>query len=221
MPKEMGTGFTLEDIKTFLTENAAEADVIEFVASLATDKPVNPELVTAYLQTNEGKGLIQPMMDQRVTEAIKTHDEKSKKAIEAGIKAGIAAEMIRLNPSETPEQKRLRELEEKDRKRDEEWEREKLNGRIKELAFKEGVRPEFLAGLNFGSFEEASLYLQNFKAEKTSIETAKVNELMASGYKPGSPATKPNSNKLDLTKMSQDELIRMELNGELDSQIEA
>lgn len=211
-------GFGLDDVRAFFAANAEEPAVVEYLKSLGSEKQINPDLVTAYLQTVEGRALIQPMMDQRVTEAIKTHDEKSKKQIEAGIKAGIAAEMIRLNPSETPEQKRLRELEEKDRKRDEEWEREKLNGRIKELAFKEGIRPDFLAGINFGSFEEASLYVQNFKKEKAEIETAKVNELMASGYKPGSPAVNAQK-KLDASKLSFEDAVRMELNGELDEAI--
>lgn len=215
MAGEMGN-ITLADVQSFISANREEPDVAEFIVAISVEKPINPELVSAYLQTNEGKNLIQPLIDERVTQAVKTHDEKSKSKIEAGIKAGIAAEMIRLNPTETPEQKQLREMRIDQETMKAAWEKDKLNGRIKELAFQHGLRPEFISGINFGSEEEATLYMQKFKAEKEAIETAKINELMASGFKPGSPAPKPG-NKTDLSKLSQAELIAMEMNGELDA----
>ena len=129
-------------------------------------------------------------MDQRVTDAIKTHDEKSKPKIDAAIKSGIAAEMLRLNPQETPEQRRLRELEEKDRLRDQEWENEKLRGKIKEIAFKEGIDPAFIEGIPFPSTEEATLYIQRYKEKFNKDLEKNLNERLAA-------TIKPNAGKLD------------------------
>jgi hypothetical protein len=177
---------TLDDVKKFLDSMKDDPDVMEYLVSVSVDKPLNPELVSAYLQTTEGKNLIQPMMDQRVTDAIKTHDEKQKPKIDASIKSGIAAEMLRLNPQETPEQRRLRELEEKDRLRDQEWENEKLRGKIKEIAFNEGIDPTFIEGIPFPSTEEATLYIQRFKEHTGKTVEKEVNErIAASSYKPG------------------------------------
>lgn len=206
----------LEAVQAYLAEHKDDPDVAAFIVAVSVDKPINPELVSAYLQTNEGKNLIQPLMDQRVTDAIKTHDEKNRAKIEAGVKAGIAAEMIRLNPQETPEQKQLREMRLEQETMKAAWEKDKMNGTIKELAFQNGLKPEFISGINFGSVEEATLYMQKFKAERAAIETAKVNELLAQGFKPGSGMPQKDGNKLDLSKLSQADLIKMELTGELD-----
>jgi hypothetical protein len=210
---------TLEDVQKFITDKKDDPDVIQFVTSISIDKPLNPDIVSAYLQTTEGKNLIQPLMDQRVTEAIKTHDEKNKAKIDAGIKAGIAAEMLRLNPQESPEQKQIRELRAEQEKYKQEWENDKKNGQIKELAFQIGIDPVFISGINFGSVEEANLYMQKFKAKESEIGIAKVNELMAQGYKPGGSAPKPDNKKVDLSKLSQAELMKMEMSGELDAVI--
>ena len=68
-----GSEITLDDVKAFIEANKGNPDIAEFIVSISVDKPLNPELVSAYLQTTEGKNLIQPMMDQRVTEAINPH----------------------------------------------------------------------------------------------------------------------------------------------------
>lgn len=215
----MEMDLTLDDVKKFFEANKDVPEVAEYIVSISVEKPVNPELVSAYLQTVEGKNLIQPLMDQRVTEAIKTHDEKNKAKIEAGIKAGIAAEMIRLNPQETPEQKQLREMRIEQENLKTAWEKDKMNSQIKELAFNHNIKPEFISGINFGSVEEANLYMQKFKAEREAIKTATVNELMAQGYKPGGAAPRKEGTKVDLSKLTPEEAIRMEMNGELDAAI--
>jgi hypothetical protein len=210
---------TLEQVKNFIEANKDNPDVAEFVVSISVDKPLNPELVSAYLQTTEGKNLIQPMMDQRVTDAIKTHDEKSKPKIDAAIKSGIAAEMLRMNPQETPEQRQVRELMQKQKEMEEQWENDKRNSKIKELAFKEGLDPSFIEGIPFPSVEEATLYMQRFKDFHSKSLEKEINERMASSaYKPNKGDDK-DKNKVDLSKLSQADLIRMEMEGSLDQAI--
>jgi hypothetical protein len=177
---------------------------------------MNAELVSAYLQTTEGKNLIQPMMDQRVTDAIKTHDEKQKPKIDALVKSQIAAEMLRLNPTETPEQREMRELRQKTKEMEDNWEADKRNSKIKELAFKEGIDPTFIEGTPFNSIEEAQLWMQRYKDFHNRALEKELNERMASSsFKPGSGKDE-NKNKIDLSKLSRADLVKMELEGKLD-----
>jgi hypothetical protein len=155
-------------------------------------------------------------MDKRVTDAIKTHDDTSKPKIDAAIKAGIAAEMLRLNPQETPEQRRLRELEDKDRKRDEEWENEKKIAKIKELAYKANIDPSFIEGINFNSPEEFNLYSQRFTEFTNKEVERKVNERMAS-IAPKPQAGKGQDERPDISKLTDKEILAMEMSGQLDT----
>jgi len=209
---------TLDDVKAFIESNKANPDVAEFVVSISVDKPMSPELVGAYLQTTEGKNLVQPMIDQRVTDAIKTHDEKQKPKVDAAIKSGIAAEMLRLNPQETAEQRQVRELLQNQKEMQEQMEKDKRDAKIKELAFKESVSPDFVEGIPFPSVEEATLYIQRYKDHFNKALEKEINERMAKdSYKPGKG--KEEEKKIDLSKLSQAELIKMEMDGQLDQAI--
>lgn len=210
---------TLDEIRSFIEANKTNPDVAEFIVSISVDKPLNPELVSAYLQTIEGKNLIQPMMDKRVTEAIKTHDETQKPKIDAAIKSGIAAEMLRLNPQETPEQRQVRELLANQKEMQENWERDKRNSKIKELAFKENIDPAFIEGISFPSVEEATLYIQRYKDFHNKAVEKAINERLAmDSFRPGK-GKDDDKKKVDLTKLSREELIRMEMDGKLDQAI--
>ncbi|MFA5750380.1 MAG: hypothetical protein WC895_04115 [Candidatus Shapirobacteria bacterium] len=215
----MDNDITLEQVKEFIEANKSNADVAEYIVSVSVDKPMNAELVSAYLQTTEGKNLIQPMMDQRVTDAIKTHDEKQKPKIDALVKSQIAAEMLRLNPTETPEQREMRELRQKTKEMEDQWEADKRNSKIKELAFKEGIDPLFIEGTPFNSVEESQLWMQRFKEFHNKALEKELNERLAStSFKPGS-GKDDDKKKIDLSKLTQADLIKMELEGKLDEAI--
>jgi hypothetical protein len=174
---------TIDEVKDWLKAKEKDETVISFLAEMNPDKPVTAEQVNEFLSTEEGKNLIQPIMDKHTTEGIKTY---RKNQFDREVKSAVAAEIYKLNPSETPEQKRIRELEEKDRQRDAEWARKDLDSQINTLAFKEGVDSEFLSGIAFNSLPEAQLYIKNFKNKIETAKTEKANELLASGFKPGS-----------------------------------
>jgi hypothetical protein len=147
---------TIEQIKAFVEVNKDRADVVEYMATLAVEKPLNIETVNGYLGTIEGKNLLQPILDRYATQAIKTHDEKQKPIIDATVKSRINEELIKLNPTETPEQRRIRELEEKDRQRDAQWEREKLNNLITSEFAKRNVPLELAKDIPYPSVEHAT-----------------------------------------------------------------
>lgn len=204
---------TFDQVKAFLEANSDDETIKTYLKGLVPEEPITPDKVKAYLDTPDGKALIQPMMDKRVTEALDTYKRKT---FDNEVNARVAAELLKRNPEETPEQKRVRELEENMRRMKEEQEMERLKSQIKDLAFKEGVSLDFIDNIPFTSVEQANLYIRNFKTEIENAKTAKVNELLASGYKPGAGNEIKSTNKVDLSKLSEKEMIEMEMAGELD-----
>jgi hypothetical protein len=178
---EENTEITLDQVKGFLSQNK---DKPEIVALLSELNPITTDAVSVFLETKEGQDLIQPYGDKRVTSAIDTY---KKGKFESEVKARLAAELLKINPTESSEQKQIREMREEMEQEKKERERERLQGQIKELAFKEQVDPEFISGINFGSFEEAALYTKTFKAKQEELKIKVTNELLANGsYKPKS-----------------------------------
>lgn len=204
---------TLDQVKEYLTQNKDKPEIATLFSEL---HPITVDEVSAFLETKEGQDLIQPYGDKRVTSAIETY---KKGKFEAEVKARVAAELLKMNPAETPEQKQIRELRETMETDKKEREHERLIGQIKELAFNEKVNPKFISGINFASLEEAALYVKNFKAEQEILKTATVNELLANGsYKPKG-GNDPDKKKIDLSKLTMEEAIELEMKGELDKQI--
>lgn len=64
---------------------------------------LNKDTVGSYLQTDEGIGLVAPMIDQSVSKGINAWKEKNLENI-------IQERVSELNPAETPEQKQLKQL---------------------------------------------------------------------------------------------------------------
>lgn len=207
---------TIQDVREFLEANKESSEVQEVLRVYVPDKPVTPDMVNSYLGTEEGKRLVQPMMDKRVTEALETF---KKKTFESEVSSRVAAELLKRNPEETAEQKRIRELEQNMKRSEEERQAEKLKSQIKDMAFKEGVPLDFIDEIPFASPEHAALYMRRFKQQITDAQTAKVNELLANGFKPGTGNPKDSSGKKDISKLSQEELVKLELEGKLDEYI--
>jgi len=194
---------TLEEIKKFFEENKDDAEVTTYIESLTKDNPLNPELVGAYLNTTEGKAIVQPMIDSRVTEAIKTHDEKQKPKVEAAIKAGITAEMLRLNPAETPEQRQIREMRQSQEEMKNEWERERLDNQITTEAAKRNIPIDIVKGIPFPSFDHAVNVMTAYEQQKQKDIEKEVNARLAVVPKPGNG--KQNDNGPDFKSMSKEE----------------
>lgn len=208
---------TLDDVKKFFEDHKEDEDVKVYLGELVPApeaKPIGVDDVKSWLELPEGKSFIQPIMDKRVTESIETY---RKKTLEPEVNARVAAELLKRNPEETPADRRIRELEENQRRMDEERLLEKKVSQIKELAFKEGVDPDFISGISFDSIEAAALYMRRYKQKIEEAKKEKANELFATGgFKPGSGNQKETSTKKDLSKMSLKEAIALEEAGEFD-----
>lgn len=92
----------LEQVKLFLKENKDQKEVQEYLKGFNS---TNIDDIKAYLESVEGKQLIQPKLDSYFTKGLETWKQNNLKKL-------IDEEVKKLNPDETPEQKRIRELEE-------------------------------------------------------------------------------------------------------------
>ncbi|MEH7346463.1 DUF4355 domain-containing protein [Bacillus sp. JJ1532] len=94
----------LQAVKTFLEEQKNNEEVKAYLQGLSQ---VTPEGVKTFLDTDEGKRLLQPKLDQYYTKGLDTWKSNHlQKLIDDAVSKAT-------NPNETPEQKRIRELEEK------------------------------------------------------------------------------------------------------------
>ncbi len=91
---------SLDDVKKVLDENKSDSEVESYLKNLILTK----ENVKSFVETTEGKKLIQPILDQHFTKGLETWKEKTL--------PGILDEKIKEKyPDETEEQKRLRKIE--------------------------------------------------------------------------------------------------------------
>lgn len=206
---------TLEDVKNFIDANKADASVVEYITSISIDKPLNPEVVKGYLETIEGKTVIQPILDSFASRSIASHDEKKKKEIEAEIARKVNEKLMEMNKEDTPEQKAYKEQAQRIKDLEEQYENDKKLAKINEIAYKEGIDPAFVEGLTFDSAEHFGLYANRFKEYVKKANEKVVNELMAATPKP--KGGKGQEEKVDISKLSDDEILKMEMAGTLDT----
>jgi len=99
---------TLDDVKNYFNENEEDKEVAEFVAGLK--KIELPEVVDFLETTDEGQRYLRSEKDRHFDKAIETWKANSLPNLLKEERDKVTAE---LNPAETPEQKRLKELEDK------------------------------------------------------------------------------------------------------------
>lgn len=177
---------TLEQIKKFFDENKERADVVEYLNSFVVEKELNTETVNAYLETPEGKVVLQPRLDRYATQAIKTHDEKQAPVIEAKIKAGVNEGIRKLHPEETEEQKQIREMREDMERMKKDGESEKLRSAILLEANNRKIPKELVESIPYPSVDHFVNAATVFTKLQEEIKTRAINEYIASNsFKPG------------------------------------
>lgn len=141
------------------------------------------DVVSRWLnEDEEGKKFMQSLTDKRVTQAINTYRENH---FEDEVKTRVESEYRRLHPDETPEQKRLREVE----KKMAEGERRAKVAELGKIAFQHanavgvdgaGDLLDYFIGNNE---EETRMRIDKFKDFVKLREEKKVNEILASNTK--------------------------------------
>lgn len=207
---------TIEVVREWLAENKATEGVQAFLKELGTADPqLSAEAVMPWLETEDGKKALEPIIDRERTRAVKTHDAKVKDQAEAEVKRRVAEELLRANPQETPEQKQIRELREEITKERTTRERDALKRAIVEEAARQQVPSWWVDEYSGSTLEEAKVFLGRVKKHDDEIVTRAKNELLATGYKPGSGNGQNGAKKVDPSKVSFDEAVKLEMEGKL------
>lgn len=212
----------IAEIKAYLESNKENEDVKAFVAEL-TPK-VTTDLVAAFLESEEGMKILKthPETDRRVSDGVKTAVEKERAKIDAEVKRLVAAEMLKRNPTETEEQKQIRELKEGFEAEKAARARETLQRQLIEAGTKKNVDVVTLieAGWLPTSIEEGLVALEKLAKRDADLDARIRNELVTSGsYKPGSG--QGDKKKPDLGNLTRDQMIELEVAGELDKYLSA
>lgn len=145
----------LEKVKQFLEDNKDNEEVKMFLEELR--RPTRED-VEGFLETDEGRKLLQPRLDQYFTKGLNTWKEKNlEKLVEERVKE--------LYPEETEEQKRIRALEKKIEEAERrERQKELLNKAI--LAATEKGLPTDMVQFFVGEDEDTTLSNLNMFEEK-------------------------------------------------------
>lgn len=207
---------TIADVKKFLEESKDSDETKAFLAELVKPAEVTPDMFKAYAESDDGKVILEPMVDKRVTEAVKTRDKFwEKERLEPEVKKRVAAEVLKLNPKEEPWQREIRELKEENEKEKAERAKDQLKRQIVEKAQAIGVDAFFLEDFLPPTLEQGELYLKRIVDRDKKIAEKAANDLMASGKFVPSGA-KPQEKKIDLSKLSFEDAVKLELEGKLD-----
>lgn len=177
----------LEQVKKLLAESKAGKDIPE--TDLIAALTLTPEAVSEYLETDEGKKIILPRIDQGVTKGIESFKKNNlDKLVEERYNA--------THPPETPADKKMRELEENLSKEKSERMRESLRNKLLSEATKKSL-PVDMIDLLIGADEENSLKnLSTYESVFTKVLSAEVEKKFAAGGRmPGgtSGGTPPKS----------------------------
>ena len=99
---------TFKDIQEWVKSNPDSKEYKDFLAA-QLQAFLKSENGQTFLFSEEGKTLYKPEIDRRVTQAIKTYEEKT---VPAKIKEAVDAKLKEINPEESPLEKRMRAIEE-------------------------------------------------------------------------------------------------------------
>ncbi|EHQ90175.1 DUF4355 domain-containing protein [Desulfosporosinus youngiae] len=185
----------LNEVKSFIEQNAQNEEVRNYIGGFIT-----PDRVNSWLETEDGKKLIQPKLDQFFSKGLETWKTNNLEKL-------VSDEVAKRNPSETPEQKQIRELTERLNKKEAEEKRQSLMNKGLLEADKRKL-PKEVVSFFLGEDEEATT------ANLTKLEeifnkhiTDSVEQRLKGGYKP------PAGGKTDEAELLKEQ-IRKSLNGE-------
>jgi hypothetical protein len=133
------------------------------------ESKINSDVVSEWLETDEGRKFLQPLFDKKITQAIGTYKENTlPKLVEQEISSRF--------PAETPEQKQLRALQEKLDKMESTTQKEKLLNQAIIEGNNMGISPNITKYVLGNSIEETRLNLMTVQNEINSIVQKEVEQ---------------------------------------------
>jgi hypothetical protein len=160
----------LEDIKQFLSDNKDQDDVKAYLGELSA---VSTDKVKGFLDTEEGKRLIQPKLDSYFNKGLETWKSNNLDSI-------VETELQKRNPSKTPEQVELeklrKEIEDERKARNRETLVNKALKVAKEKNLPDGIIDYFIAENEEGTLENLSKLEEVFSQSVQSAVDSKFKE---------------------------------------------
>ncbi|WP_026887716.1 DUF4355 domain-containing protein [Clostridium beijerinckii] len=188
------------EINELLKDLAEDADIDDVVKGNETlsklfEKDLTIDDVKNFLDSNEdGKKYLQQYGDTRVTDGIKSWQKNNLQKL-------IDDAVSKTNPQETPEQKMIRELQEKFEQSEKQRTQETLRNKALKVATEKKL-PGDLIDYLIGQDEETTLKnLDNFNDIYSKTISQAIEEKLKGGYKPPSGDPTP----VDESKMTDDE----------------
>ncbi len=195
----------LKKIIEFLKTNNADESLIKVAEGLKPAQ-VTLETVKDFLENNEeGKKFLQSQKDAAVTKGIETFKEKTLPKL-------VDEEIAKRYPPESEEQKKLRELMEKQEKLEREIKRKELLAVATKTAAEKGL-PVQLVEKFIGEDEESTLKnLETFESVfAESVKAAVEGKFKVNGREPGGNGGEPPK---DPAQMTDEEFFSMRLKEE-------
>lgn len=190
---------TLEDVKKFLEENKENEDVKSYLNELSA---VSADKVNGFLDTEEGKRLIQPRLDSHFTKGLDTWKANNLDAL-------VDAKVKELYPEETEEQKRIRKLEKELEDQKTAAQREKLLNKAVSYASEKQL-PADVAEFFIGEDEESTMKNLGAFEEKynAALQKAIESKFQENGRDVQSGSNEPTNQDLDISSLAAEASIR-------------
>ncbi|MCY8247493.1 DUF4355 domain-containing protein [Bacillus inaquosorum] len=190
---------TLEEVKKFLEENKENEEVKAFVGELSA---VSADKVEGFLETDEGKRLIQPRLDSHFTKGLETWKANNLDAL-------VDAKVKELYPEETEEQKRIRKLEKELEDQKTAAQREKLLNKAVSYASEKQL-PADVVEFFIGEDEESTMKNLGAFEEKynAALQKAIETKFQENGRDVQSGSNEPTNQNLDISSLAAEASIR-------------
>lgn len=189
----------IEEIKQFLAENKDNEEVKAFVGELSA---VSADKVKGFLETDEGKRLIQPRLDSHFTKGLDTWKANNLDAL-------VDAKVKELYPEETEEQKRIRRLEKELEDQKTAAQREKLLNKAVSYASEKQL-PADVVEFFIGEDEETTMKNLGVFEEKytAAVQKAIESKFQESGSSFEKSDSSPASGSVDIGALAKSVNIR-------------
>ncbi|MEG7335665.1 DUF4355 domain-containing protein [Bacillus sp. 0102A] len=190
---------TLEDVKKFLEENKENEEVKSYLNELSA---VSADKVNGFLDTEEGKRLIQPRLDSHFTKGLDTWKANNLDAL-------VDAKVKELYPEETEEQKRIRKLEKELKDQKTAAQREKLLNKAVSYASEKQL-PADVVEFFIGEDEESTMKNLGAFEEKynAALQKAIESKFQENGRDVQSGSNETTNQSLDISSLAAEASIR-------------
>lgn len=171
---------TLEEVKQFLEDNREDEEVQNYVKGLVT-----PDRVKAFLESDEGKRVIQPKLDQYFTKGLETWKANNLQKI-------VDEEVQKKYPDEDEQTKRIKALEQKINQEENLRKRQEIKNKAMKKLTEEKYPVDLVEFLNASTEEELDAKVGTLKTTLNGwMETVLNEKFKESGRTP----RKPGNNK--------------------------